>query len=958
MAKQKAGDPERQAKLRKAYESLKKVRASKTVTLKPSRFMRDKFEALDGTEQDLKLRYYQVQGVYHLMLLKRMVLGDDTGLGKTIEAIATMCHLFERDPTLKVVIVTPKSTVHQWASEIRKFTTGIRPLVAESPKSKSKDGATPLDMRKAIYREWADAPTGPDAERVVLIINYAILVRDWNAEGFRPVKENGKPDPKQPVVPGVLDQETRGVSASLKLVVFEDECQAFKNMRTKTWEVVRQLNDRADRAYGLTATLLDSHLMEGYCIYKAIKPELFGSKTAFLKSYCLTELKDIPGKRQKIPIVIGYKNLDHYRDRIDPFFLGRFKHDVSDELPTIISKDVVCELSEAENKKYSEALSGIIELGDGDVRDYEENRALVALIYCQQVVDSLTLLKFDAEDVIGEAFDIETFESKDIKVGVLGAKEQALTDLLEGELEGEKVIVYTRFASLVPRLQKVLDRIKVKSVFISGKATDSKRKEAQTLFQDKDSDVKVIFITDAGGVGINLQMARALIFYDLPWTWGKYVQCLDMATEVLTPRGWLTHGDLSKDDLVAAMDPLTSQIEWKPIQAIYHRPLGLEERMYSLSNAQLDIRVTGDHRMLFKRKTLKDKKPYWPKEWRFETAVEMADERTEFRVPVSGVESSDGLALSDSELQFIGWFLTDGTYNPCNKQIQVYQATHQPQIENLRRCLADCGFDWKEYERDPSKISGTFPNGKTQIVFTIPKGTGKGSRKRNGWAPLGEYLDKNLSPELEKLTQRQLSVLLEGIHLGDGSKQPKNVNWSQKSYHISTGNRVFADRLQSLCIRRGFKCNISPTKKGLLLLHIKFKGFAALSGYTGDSRPRLSPSPSKPGEFVWCVENEVGTLVTRRNGKTAILGNCLGRMVRIGSPHKGVIAYHLMAERPFDQGSRKTIDHHVLSLLRKKKRLIDKVLGEGIKDALEFEKDGTSILDLIQVMRKEAEGNG
>lgn len=539
--KKKAGDPERQARLRKAYEALKKVRESKTVTLKPSALMQPTFKALDGTEQPFRLRYYQVQGAYHLIVLKRMVLGDDTGLGKTIEAITAMCHLFERDPHLKVMIVTPKSTVHQWASEILRFTTGIRPLVAESPKTKKKDGPTPLEARTAVYREWADAPTGEGHERVVLLLNYAILVRDWNAEGFQPVKENGKPDHSKPVVPGILDQATRDVAkppdGSSKLMVFLDEAQAFKNMRTKTWEAVRFLGDRADRAYGLTATLLESNLMEGYCIYKAIKPELFGTKTSFMTTYCHTELQSIPGKRQKIPIVIGYKNLDHYRERIDPFFLGRFKHQVSDELPTIISKDIVCELSDAENKKYSEALSGVLELGDGEIKDYEENRLLVSLIYCQQVVDSLSLLKFEAGDLVDEMFDFGTLESKDVKVGALGAKEQALVDLLsiDGELDGEKVIVYTRFASLVPRLMKILEKQKIESVFISGKANERMRKEAQDKFQDPKSKVKVIFITDAGGMGINLQMAKALVFYDLPWTWGKYVQTLGRMVRIGSP---------------------------------------------------------------------------------------------------------------------------------------------------------------------------------------------------------------------------------------------------------------------------------------------------------------------------------------------------------------------------------------------------------------------------------------
>lgn len=894
--KKRFADPERQKQLLETYERLKKVRESKTVTLKPSKFIRSRYTSFDGTEHDFKLRYYQVQGAFHLLVMKRMILGDDAGLGKTIEGISAFAHMMERDPKTKVVIVTPKSTVRQWANEIRRFTTGIRPLVIETKPSK-KDGPSPLEQRKALYREWVDAPTGPDDERTVLIVNYALLIRDWNAEGFRPVKPNGKPDPTQPVVPGVLDQMVREVvGAGPNLVVFYDECfeydtpvhladgslecigkivcneipcevlswnwetqrveakrivnwwrkpltwhnrhmlrirsrfggscrvtsnhafytisgaklsasqlrpgskvayldrmapsedqlqiilggllgdasvkcptnnlwgvvfvqgvkqeaylqfkydvlqtlgtsrktasksgytnaltirrfslhgspylctrfrfhdggrkrinmdwldaigplglavwygddgsiqvdasgkysitlntqgfeetecnllsawlrwkwgvkvrvgktpkgfvlylgyeaserfmsilpgalpgvaykfpgkelvanlktqpqevlledtitssvpwtrpasktsrpcqhyvydlevadnhnyfvgrgtlvsncQAFRNMKTKTWEIGRALGDRAERVYGLTATPLNSNLMEGYCLYKVIKPELFTTKTNFLRAYCHTKLQDIPGSRRKIPVVIGYHDLDHFRSRIDPFYLGRRKQDVSDELPVLVSKDIVCELSAAEDRKYGEALSGILELGDGEIRDFEENRALVSLIYCQQVVDSLSLLKFDEGSAVGTEIDIENLDMKSIKVGTLGSKEQALVDLVgpEGELEGEKVIIYTRFASLVPRLQKILEREKIKSLRITGKENDKKRAIAQDAFQDPNSGVQVIFITDAGGVGINLQMARALIFYDMPWTWGAYVQTLGRMIRIGSP---------------------------------------------------------------------------------------------------------------------------------------------------------------------------------------------------------------------------------------------------------------------------------------------------------------------------------------------------------------------------------------------------------------------------------------
>lgn len=455
----------------------------------------------------------------------------------TIEAISAFAHMLERNPKAKVIIVTPKSTVRQWAREIRRFTIGIRPIIIETATT-TKDGVTPLQQRKARYRDWVKAPTGPDDERVVLIINYALLIRDWNAEGVVPVDAKGKPDPKQPVIPGVLDKVVLDACEDGgKLIAFLDEAQAFANMRTKTWEIVRFLSDRVDRAYALTATLLKSKLIEGFSIYKAIMPTLFKTKTRFLEEYCVTQLQKVPGSRRKIPIIVGYKNLDQFREHIAPYYLGRKKQDVSTELPVLLAKDILCELTPAEDAKYGQALSGILELGDGVIKDYEENKALVALIYCQQVVNSLSMLKYNEGAEIAGDIDFETLEAKALKVGTLGSKEQALVDLLgeEGELEGERVIVYTRFASLVARLQKILDGKKIKSVAITGAHSEKRRAAAQEAFQDLKSDVRVIFITGAGGMGINLQMARAMVFYELPWTWGDYVQLLGRMIRIGSP---------------------------------------------------------------------------------------------------------------------------------------------------------------------------------------------------------------------------------------------------------------------------------------------------------------------------------------------------------------------------------------------------------------------------------------
>lgn len=100
-----------------------------------------------------------------------------------------------------------------------------------------------------------------------------------------------------------------------------------------------------------------------------------------------------------------------------------------------------------------------------------------------------------------------------------------------------------------------------------------------------------------------------------------------------------------------------------------------------------------------------------------------------------------------------------------------------------------------------------------------------------------------------------------------------------------------ADRLQSLCVRRGYRCNVAIhhyNVNPLYVLHIKINQPRSVGGSSSPDRKSLQPCSSLPGERVWCVENALGTIVIRRNGKVAIVGNC-GRVLRTAPGKHGAI---------------------------------------------------------------------
>lgn len=807
----------------------------------------------------------------------------------TLQAIAALCLLWSVDPSRKALVLTTKSATPQWAKEFGKFTKGVRVIVANGDRK----------QREAAYAAWrkGDKPT-------VMIMGYRSAVNDL-----------------------------RKIQHDHGFILIADEATAFKNIKTQVHQVARHLSAQADRTWALTATLIKNHLLEGHGIFQVVVPGLFGNYNNFMYYYCIVEMMQLGGGR-KVPRVVGYfpEKVKEFRERMSPYYLGRPKHEVADELPILTRDTIEVGVTPEQEAKYREAMTKLLLVGEKKGEEVEkEVTKLTALIYHQEILDHPSLI-----DCVGES-----------------EKLNALIEMLtEGNLADEKVIIFTRFSKMVDILMPALTKAELCPVRVTGAETGDQRQKAQDAFQDPKNPCRAICITSAGGEAINLQAAKAIVFYDTPWSAGEYLQCLDAQTEILTQRGFVGRKAIREDDLTAALDRHTSTITWQHIRSIVDRPLAVGEAMYELCSPHLDIRVTGGHRMLFKRQnSTTGKRRYWPAEWRVQAASDLAAEKSVYRLPACGVEEAAGVPLTDDELRFIGWFLTDGTLNKKTQQVVVYQAEHQPQIKDLRQCLAGCGFDWKEYPRDPTKITGTYPNGRPLTAFTIPKGTGSGSRKRNGWGHLATYLDKELSPLLEALDARQVAVLLEAIHLGDGAKM-LGQTWTRRSYHVATGSKVFADRLQSLCVRRGFRCNVAQRPgKQTFTLHVKPTGFWSLQGSTLQHRPRMVLSPSVPGEPVWCVENDVGTLITRRNGKVAVVGNCLGRMIRIGSAHDRVYALHMVAKVK----GVPTVDQKVMEVIERKLKLIEAVLGERLKgktdagnEILEVTSDINDIYDAMK----------
>lgn len=485
-------------------ERLRALRTRKDLTIKrKSPYLRESVRMPDGSERPFTLRYYQIQMVAHLLAMKQFVVGDDMGLGKTVESIAALAHVWTADPTVPktALLLTIKSAVMQWAREIERFTQGVQVFVCRGKPAE----------REIIRKQFQEAP-----EPKVLLMGYRTAVRDF----------------------AKIQDWRWGVFCG-------DEIATVKSTKTQVHQMCRHLAGQSERAWGLTGTLLKNRLVEGYGVFRVIKPSLFthATETAFITDYGIIEMLQV-GRNRKVPQLKGYRTRDilRFKEKIEPYYLGRPKHEVATELPLLTTREIRVGLGPEQVELYTAALGGLLEVHGEE----KEVTPLTAVTYCQEIVNHPALVGTDGSS----------------------PKLDALVDLLtEGDLADEKVIVFTRFEKMVGVGITALEKAGVKCVRVTGRETkESERQAAMDAFQDPNSDVRCIWITTAGSDAINLQMAKALVFYDTPYSAGVYLQTLGRMIRIgsVHDRVYAIHlvgADTIDEDVLAVRDKKMTLIE-------------------------------------------------------------------------------------------------------------------------------------------------------------------------------------------------------------------------------------------------------------------------------------------------------------------------------------------------------------------------------------------------------------
>lgn len=469
------------------------------------------------------LREYQKVMTHHLARMPRFVCGDAVGLGKTIDAISACTWLYDRLPRTKVIVLTTKSTTHQWADEFERFST-LRPyIMGDKYQGKKSYEGRYLQLENFLKGEKRD----------VMVCKYSSMIGKRRKLKVQ-FDEDGVPLPQ-----GVerVSQEIRKFSETLapygqEVILILDEAHKFKSLGASIRNLVKSLQKHCRIVWALTATAIKNGLEEFYAICTAIGIKPFGSMVDFYKNFCILE-KRHKGKGRHEEDLVGYVNVKEFKQGVRPFFLGRSQAQVREPMPRLTTKYHPIDLDNDQAKLLLEDIpngdfilppSAIKVAGEIIYKERDINNTMTMMSVYQLVANSPALL---------DRNDLKKFLTTD-----LSPKEEGLMDLLDGEYRGEKVIVFTKYRSWIDRYEWLTKQghfTKRKFLRITGAESEEKREHSKKLFQNPKSGYDVIFINTAGIEGINLQQAAHLIALDVPWSWGDLIQLVGRMVRMASP---------------------------------------------------------------------------------------------------------------------------------------------------------------------------------------------------------------------------------------------------------------------------------------------------------------------------------------------------------------------------------------------------------------------------------------
>lgn len=359
-------------------------------------------------------------------------------------------------------------------------------------------------------------------------------------------------------------------------------------------------------------------------------------------------------------------------------------------------------------------------------------------------------------------------------------------------------------------------------------------------------------------------------------------------TEFLTQRGWLRYDDILDGDKLGGVDDAGRLVWQLPVGRI-KRPH--DGRIFRHAGRYTDFAVTEGHRMLVSpchRSSANGFSSEYSSaraNWRFSTVAELLQGRSSHfhvRTSFAAVSASNG-SEPRAWLELWGAFAAEGCFAKYNEQSGIPRCARLSQVVGSREFV---------------EMVDSWPANFEFRRYVYPKGAGR--QDEVVWVTHNKALvarlwhtmqhGKRLPSFITGLTPEQADIMLYAAMLGDGTRKKQGSIYYSK-------DKLLADDVQLLALTAGRDAAVYGPYDPAQMYQVyvtdaqsepkvmRFNPEMRQSGLRGGSAPG--------GEWfdyagnVVCFTVPTGTLVTRRNGRIAIHGNCknaahLIRLLRVG----------------------------------------------------------------------------
>ena len=321
-------------------------------------------------------------------------------------------------------------------------------------------------------------------------------------------------------------------------------------------------------------------------------------------------------------------------------------------------------------------------------------------------------------------------------------------------------------------------------------------------------------------------------------------ECFDSETEVLTSKGWKLFKDIGLESKLAQLDTNTKELSFSKPLGYIKKPY--EGKMHHYKNKATDICVTPNHRLYLidsstrKVQLTESSKSKWGGSYLYPT--------TGLVVGDSSLSPLDKLLIaihSEGVLRRLTpSFKADNSR--CNAMTVDIPIENPENITRLKKILKELNIDCQVGITEDRYTVFTFS------LTDIIEEAVLDSVKSFGYVDIQEYNSLKATAFIDELLQ-----------------------WSGCTDNVVTyytTNKEAVDKLQALSTLSNYGCTLD--------IHRDATTFKAEVGYRltfSGEKERVYPYRDEVdyNGYVYCAEMPKGTLVTRRNGKISIQGNCI-----------------------------------------------------------------------------------